>query len=226
VAAPRVLIAEDDSDAQLVMRAALERDGMVVEVADDGHAALAAARSHRVDLVLLDLDLPHLDGLDVLEAVRASRDVPVIIVSGRRGEGDRVLGLELGADDYVVKPFSGRELAARVRSVLRRYRPPVPDVIDHGSLVIDTVAREARRETVPLQLTRLELDLLVVLASNPRRTFTRKELLHLVWESAPEWQDPATVTEHVRRLRQKIEADPERPRWIVTVRGTGYRFEP
>jgi DNA-binding response OmpR family regulator len=165
----------------------------------------------------------------VLRHLRSNGDVPVILLTARAEEVDRIVGLELGADDYVVKPFSPRELAARVRTVLRRAatsRRPVDDVLDFGALCIDVRSREVTVTGEAVALTPKEFDLLVFLASAPRQVFSRRQILTHVWESAPEYQDPATVTVHIGRLRQKIEVDPDEPRWIGTVWGVGYRFEP
>jgi DNA-binding response OmpR family regulator len=182
---------------------------------------------NRPDLVVLDVMLPRMDGFAVLRALREIADVPVILLTARSEEPDRVLGLELGADDYVVKPFSPRELAARVRSVLRRSRrPAAADRLEFEGLVIDGPAREARVGGRVVELTPKEFDLLAFLAASPRRVFSRGQLLEQVWDSSPDYQDSSTVTVHVRRIRQKIEDDPDTPRWITTVWGVGYRFEP
>jgi DNA-binding response OmpR family regulator len=177
--------------------------------------------------VVLDLMLPSMDGLTVLRRIRGMATTPVILLTALGDEADRVLGLELGADDYVVKPFSPRELTARVASVLRRAGPATSAASrQFDGLQIDEVAREVPRDGRLVELTRREFDLLACLTRSPRRVFTRGQLLEQVWDSSPEWQDPATVTVHVGHLRQKIEDDPARPRRIVTVRGVGYRFEP
>ena len=156
--------------------------------------------------------------------------IPVILLTARAEEVDRIIGLELGADDYVIKPFSARELVARVRSVLRRTAPKVGSgsetVLDFGRLRIEPLTREVTVDGNRVELTPKEFDLLVVLASSPRQVFSRRQLLAQVWDSAPEYQDSATVTVHVGRLRQKLEVDPEEPRWISTAWGVGYRFEP
>ena len=166
----------------------------------------------------------------MLRQIRSDGDVPVILLTARTDEVDRVVGLELGADDYVVKPFSPRELAVRVRNVLRRVggrrRRSRGTPLRFGPLRIDPAAREVAVDGRAVALTPKEFDLLLVLARSPRQVFSRRQLLEQVWESAPEFQDPATVTVHVGRLRQKLEADPDRPRWIVTAWGVGYRFEP
>jgi DNA-binding response OmpR family regulator len=183
--------------------------------------------SFRPDIVVLDVMLPGLSGLDVLRAM-GPRHVPVILLTARVEEADRVLGLELGADDYVVKPFSPRELVARVRSVLRRAQTMDDNVapLRHGDMTISIPERQVTVGSRSIALTAREFDLLAFLASSPRQVFSRRQLLESVWDSAPEYQDPATVTVHVRRLRNKLEVDPENPRWITTVWGVGYRFEP
>jgi two-component system phosphate regulon response regulator PhoB len=227
VSTVRVLVAEDDLDLQSFLRETLEAEGMTVQTASDGAATLLAVGAEPPDIVLLDLDLPDLDGLDVLSALRRQGNLPVIVITGRRMEQDRVAGLERGADDYVVKPFSARELVARIRSVLRRSQGAADvgtDVLTHDGLVIDRTAREVRLDGRLVELTKREFDLLAFLAAHPRRVFSRQELLNEVWGSSEDWQVPATVTEHVRRVRLKLEADPTTPTWIHNVRGVGYRF--
>jgi DNA-binding response OmpR family regulator len=194
----------------------------------DGAAALRWLAVGQPDLVVLDLMLPAVDGLSVLAQLRRSAaGPPVIVVTARGEEPDRVLGLELGADDYVVKPVSPRELVARVNSVLRRARPAsATDRIVHGSLVIDGPSREVTIGERLVPLTAREFDLLAFLAAAPRQVFSRTDLLHRVWHSSPDYQDPSTVTVHIRRLRHKIEADPDQPRHLVNVWGVGYRFDP
>jgi two-component system phosphate regulon response regulator PhoB len=228
---PLVLVAEDDADLQDFLRDTLEMDGMRVVVASDGAGALLEAGQSAPDIVLLDLDLPDLDGLEVLTALRRARPVPVIVLTGRRGEADRITGLERGADDYVVKPFSAKELVARIHAVLRRVPPadaaqPFAEagIIEREGLRIDTEAREVEVRGAPVELTKREFDLLAFLAAHPRKVFTRSELLQQVWGSSEQWQVPATVTEHVRRIRLKIEEDPADPRFVQNVRGVGYRF--
>jgi two-component system phosphate regulon response regulator PhoB len=224
----RVLVAEDDVDLQGFLRETLEAEGMLVQTAADGAGTLLAVGADPPDIVLLDLDLPDLDGLDVLSAVRRRGELPVIVLTGRRLEQDRVAGLERGADDYVLKPFSSRELIARIRTVLRRADHGMDtteaDVLTHDGLVIDRTAREVLVEGKKVELTKREFDLLAFLAAHPRRVFSRQELLSEVWGSSEDWQVPATVTEHVRRVRLKLETDPTNPRWIHNVRGVGYRF--
>lgn len=224
----RVLVVDDEPMVREVVVAYLEREGFNVEEAATGAAALEQIGESRPDLVVLDVMLPELDGFSVLTELRRSGDIPVILLTARTEETDRILGLELGADDYVVKPFSPRELVARVRSVLRRATPPTatPEILDFGGLVIDEQAREVSIGGAPVEMTPKEFDLIAFLARSPRQVFSRGQLLEQVWDSSADWQDPSTVTVHVRRLRRKIEEDPEQPRWITTVWGVGYRFEP
>ncbi|MDJ0961719.1 MAG: response regulator transcription factor [Acidimicrobiia bacterium] len=223
----RVLVVDDEPMVREVVVAYLEREGFAVIEAADGRTALDLINSTHPDLVVLDVMLPQLDGFSVLTEVRKAIDVPVILLTARTEETDRVLGLELGADDYVVKPFSPRELAARVRSVLRRTRQsPAPSLLEFDGLTIEGATREVRLDGEAIELTPKEFDLLAFLAASPRQVFSRGQLLEQVWDSSPDYQDPSTVTVHVRRLRQKIEADPDAPRWIATVWGVGYRFEP
>lgn len=219
------MVVEDDPAIGEPLRTGLEREGFQVNLVTNGADALAAPAA---DLVLLDLGLPDLDGREVCRRLRTRSAVPIIVVSARGEEIDRVLLLELGADDYVVKPFSPRELAARVNGVLRRTsqrETTSPQQIEFDGLSIDPLAREVRLDGEIIDMTPKEFDVLAFLASSPRQVFSRAQLLEQVWQSSPEWQDPATVTVHVRRIRNKIEADPETPRWISTVWGVGYRFE-
>ncbi len=226
-AARRVLVVDDEPMVREVVRAYLERDGFSVDEAADGAKALDLLRRAHHDLVVLDVMLPEVDGFNVLNHIRKRGDLPVILLTARSEEPDRVLGLELGADDYVVKPFSPRELSARVRSVLRRARSsPAPAVMEFGTLTINGTTREVTVAGEQVDLTPKEFDLLAFMAASPRQVFSRGQLLEQVWDSSPEYQDPSTVTVHVRRVRQKIEADPEDPRWVKTVWGVGYRFEP
>jgi DNA-binding response OmpR family regulator len=222
----RVLVVDDDDVIRGLVRDGLEREGFDVHDVTDGASALAALEDRSTDLVILDVNLPARGGFEVLSAIRAHSRVPVIMLTGRVDEIDRVLGLELGADDYVAKPFSPRELAARVRAVLRRTASDAEPALVYGDLAIDPVAREVRLRGAPVDLTAREFDLFVFLARSPRRVFSHGEILERVWHSTREWQDPATVTEHVRRIRAKIETDRENPRWIRTVRAAGYAFEP
>jgi DNA-binding response OmpR family regulator len=225
MAAQRVLVVDDEPTVRDVVARYLERDGYVVREVGDGAEVAAAIESFRPDLVVLDVMLPGTSGLDVLREL--GNRVPVILLTARTDETDRVLGLELGADDYVVKPFSPRELVARVRSVLRRSGAPTGTaVLTFDDLSIDLAAREVRVGGEVVALTAKEFDMLAHLASHPRQVFSRAQLLVAVWDSSADYQDPATVTVHVRRVRNKIERDPEQPRWIATVWGVGYRFEP
>lgn len=223
----RVLIVDDEPMVLDVLVRYLLREGFDVDTATDGEQALATFARTSPDLVVLDLMLPRVDGLEVFRRMREQSGTAVIMLTAKGDETDRVVGLELGADDYVTKPFSPREVVARIRAVLRRAteRPAPTDVLEFGDLVIDGPRREARRGGAPLRLTRKEFDLLWMLAANHGTTFTRTQLLEEVWDFA--WDgDGATVTVHVRRLREKIEDDPSSPRRLLTVWGVGYRFEP
>jgi DNA-binding response OmpR family regulator len=227
-ATPRVLIIEDDPNVAEVVTRYLEREGYAVESAADGLAGLELALSDPPDLVVLDLMLPSLSGLEVCRRLRTKAPVPVIMLTARGEEVDRIAGLELGADDYVAKPFSPRELTARVKAVLRRAQGTLPaedaGVLRAGDLELDPVAHEARLKGELVALTAREFELLTHLMRNPRRAFRREELLGDVWGFT--YGDTSTVTVHVRRLREKVEADPSDPHHICTVWGVGYRFEP
>jgi DNA-binding response OmpR family regulator len=223
----RVLVVDDDAGVLGMLERVLISEGFDVVGTANSAAALAAISAQRPDVVLLDLMLADEDGLEVLVEIRRNHDIAVILVTGRGDEVDRVLGLRMGADDYVVKPFSYPELVARIDSVLRRSGPVHQrKPRSFGRLTIDTTAREVRIDAQLVDATAKEFDLLAFLTASPRQVFSRGQLLEQVWVSSAEWQDPATVTEHVRRLRLKIESEPEHPKWIVTVRGVGYRFEP
>lgn len=223
----RILVVDDDEQSRALVRIALERESFGVLEASDGGEALDLIASESPDLVVLDVNLPSLGGFDVLAQMRLVHSVPVIMVTGRDGETDRVLGLELGADDYVVKPFAPRELTSRVRAILRRSSPASSEEhLDFVGLHIDLTSREVKVEGRVVGLTTREFELLSFLASSPRRVYSRAQLLERVWMSAVEWQDPATVTEHVRRIRMKIEPDRDSPHHIRTVRGVGYAFDP
>lgn len=229
VSGTSVLVVDDEPTVREVVASYLRRDGHAVTEAADGSTAVELVQREHFDLVVLDMMLPGVNGLDILRRIRQMGDMPVIMLTARAEESDRVAGLELGADDYVVKPFSPRELAARVNGVLRRAAPKAPAAtnrLDFGSLVIDQRAREVSLDGTLVEFTPKEFDVLAHLAASPREVFSRADLLRDVWQSSPDWQDPATVTVHVRRIRNKIEADPENPRWITTVWGVGYRFEP
>ncbi len=224
-----VLVVDDEPMVREVVSSYLTRDGLKVSEAADGPAALDYLERQQPDLVILDVMLPGLDGFSLLSSLRREADVPVIMLTARGDEVDRILGLELGADDYVVKPFSPRELAARVRAILKRsagdLRPP-DDVVDVGEFRIDPLTREAWVSGTPLDLKPREFDLLLFMANHPRQVFSRGQLLEHVWDSHAGWQDPSTVTVHVRRVRLAIEANPDIPRYLTTVWGVGYRFEP
>ncbi len=225
----KVLVVDDEPTVREVVAGYLRRDGHDVAEAADGNVALQLLDADPPDLVVLDMMLPGVNGLDILRRIRSNGDTPVIMLTARAEESDRVAGLELGADDYVVKPFSPRELAARVNGVLRRTSArtaPVRGPIVHGALTIDPLSRQVDLAGTPIEMTPKEFDVLAFLASSPRQVFSRAQLLESVWQSSPEWQDPATVTVHVRRIRNKLEDDPEHPTWITTVWGVGYRFEP
>jgi DNA-binding response OmpR family regulator len=222
-----VLVVDDHEMVREVVTGYLEREGYRVEQAGDGESALRAIAAQRPDLLVLDTMLPGVDGFTVLREVRRTSDLPVVLLTARSEESDRVVGLDLGADDYVVKPFSPRELVARVGSVLRRAAPShPPDRLVFADLVIDCTSREVSVAGAVIPTTAREFDLLAFMASSPRQVFTRGQLLEHVWASSADYQDPSTVTVHVRRLRLKVERDPEQPRHITTVWGVGYRFEP
>ena len=225
--AARILVVDDEPTVREVVVQYLQRDGYVVHELDRGDLVAEAVTTFHPDLIVLDIMLPGLSGLEVLREISPNK-IPVIMLTARVEEADRVLGLELGADDYVTKPFSPRELVARVRTVLRRAQPStdVSETLRFDRLVIDRSPREVTLDGNIVPLTAKEFDLLAYLAASPRQVFSRSQLLHDVWDSSPEYQDPATVTVHVRRLRHKVEVDPENPRWITTVWGVGYRFEP
>jgi DNA-binding response OmpR family regulator len=221
-----VLVVEDEPMVRDVVTRYLERDGHRVVAAEDGDTARQLIEREAPSLVLLDVMLPgKTDGLELCRWIRSSSDLPVILLTARVEETDRIVGLELGADDYVTKPFSPRELATRVKTVLRRARPsrPPPERISTGPLEIDAAKREARRDGEPLSLTAKEFDLLWFLASNANRVFSRDQLMHRVWGYSAAL-DTGTVTVHVRRLREKLENDPSRPQLLETVWGVGYRL--
>ncbi len=227
--AHRVLVVDDEPIVVDVLSRYLTREGFEVVAARDGAEALTSFPAFRPDLILLDLMLPRLDGLEVFRRIREEDSVPVIMLTALGEETDRVVGLELGADDYVTKPFSPREVVARVRAVLRRAagrrRDPGDGLLSLGDLDIDGRSREVHRDGSPIRLTLKEFDLLYFLASRPGEVFSRLHLLEELWDFAFDG-DPSTVTVHVRRLREKIEDDPSAPRHLVTVWGVGYRFDP
>jgi DNA-binding response OmpR family regulator len=226
---PIILVVDDEPTISEVVSIYLKRVGYRVVVAHDGQAALEALEKQSPDLVVLDLMLPKVDGLEITRWLRARGDTPIIMLTSRREETDRILGLEMGADDYVVKPFSPRELVSRVRAVLRRTRGLAATRDEHvltfADLRIDPKTRLVEVNGEERSLTAKEFDLLWVLARHSRQVFNRDQLLDLVW-GFTEYVDPSTVTVHVRRLREKIEVDPSNPRHIQTVWGVGYKFEP
>ncbi len=228
--AAHVLVVDDQPIVREVLERYLRREGYVVTAVADGQAAIEAFEAGRPDLILLDLMLPRVDGLEVFRKIRDRRNgTAVIMLTAKGEETDRVVGLDLGADDYVAKPFSPREIVARVRAVLRRAAPAAADaeegVLEVGELRIDPRSRVAAISGEPVSLTPREFDLLHLFAANPRSVFSRLVLLEEVWDIAYDG-DPSTVTVHIRRLREKIEADPSDPRHLITVWGAGYRFEP
>lgn len=223
---PRVLVVDDDPTIGDVVSRYLVQAGFDVAVRTDGVGGLELALADPPDLMVLDLMLPELDGLEVFRRVREVLPLPVVMLTARGDETDRLIGLELGADDYITKPFSPRELVLRIQSVLRRTAPVLvlPELLRDGDLEVDLAAHQVRRAGVPLALTLREYDLLVFLLRHPGRVFDRVELLREVW--GWEYADHSTVTVHVRRLREKLEDDPRVPVRVVTVFGVGYRYEP
>ncbi|MFD5321346.1 response regulator transcription factor [Streptomyces sp. NPDC127098] len=224
----RVLVVDDDPTVTEVVAGYLGRAGFVVDRVADGRGALARAATHPPDLVVLDLMLPGLDGLTICRELRRSGPVPVVMLTARGDEEDRILGLEVGADDYVTKPFSPRELVLRVASVLRRSAAAGAEaaagpVLRGGGITLDPAARTVTQDGTELRLTLREFDLLAHFLRHPGRVFTREELMERVW--GWDFGDLSTVTVHVRRLRHKVEADPARPRLVATVWGVGYRFD-
>jgi DNA-binding response OmpR family regulator len=222
-----VLVVDDEPIVRDVVVRYLRREGYETLEAGDGLHAQELLREHEPNLVVLDLMLPGMDGLQLCQWIRARSELPIIMLTARAEEADRIVGLELGADDYVTKPFSPRELAARVRTVLRRSGPAAgsSERIVHGNLELDAAAREVMKAGRELRLTAKEFDLLWFLTSHPRRVFSRDQLMDRVWGYEPAF-DTGTVTVHVRRLREKIEDDPSKPRHLETVWGVGYRFCP
>ena len=220
-----ILVVDDEPKIVKQARDYLERGGYHVFTAGDGKTALAVARRERPDLIVLDLNLPGMDGLDVCRALRRESDVPIIMLTARVDETDRLIGLELGADDYVVKPFSPRELVARVRAVLRRVRGGVhqPGLVRAGELEIDLQGYCVTRAGEPIHLTRTEFNLLATLAQHPGQTFTRAQLLDRLHSVAYDGYD-RSVDAHIKNLRRKLEIDPANPCYVLTVYGIGYKF--
>jgi DNA-binding response OmpR family regulator len=222
-----VLVVDDEPIVREVVARYLKREGYRTLEAADGNRARQLVEHEAPNLVVLDLMIPGTDGLALCRWIRSRSQLPVIMLTARGEEADRIVGLELGADDYVTKPFSPRELAARVRSVLRRAEPAVPtaEQITFGDLEVVPATREVRKAGRPLQLTAKEFDVLHFLASHPRHVFSRDQLMSRVWGYSAA-HDTGTVTVHVRRLREKIEDEPSNPRFLQTVWGVGYRFSP
>ncbi|MEZ4711593.1 MAG: response regulator transcription factor [Caldilineaceae bacterium] len=220
-----ILVVDDEPKIVKLARDYLERGGFRVQTALDGVSALAAARHERPDMIVLDLNLPGMDGLDVCRALRRESDVPIIMLTARVEETDRLIGLELGADDYITKPFSPRELVARIRAVLRRVRGDFQHagLVRAGELEIDLSGHSASMAEQPLQLTPIEFNLLALLAQHPGQTFTRAQLLDRLHGEADGGYD-RSVDAHVKNLRKKVEANPSDPRYILTVYGIGYKF--
>jgi DNA-binding response OmpR family regulator len=226
---PTILLVDDEDSVRKVLAFPLERDGFTVVQAGDGEEALREFAANTIDLVVLDIMLPRLDGLEVCKRLRATSTVPIIMLTARDDELDKVIGLELGADDYITKPFSIREFRSRVRALLRRARAPhapggaLEERLEIGDLVIDTPRRAVTMRGAPVQLTYVEFELLRTLAAQPGRVFSRRMLLEALWKSA-DYRDPRTIDVHVRHLREKLETEPRTPEYILTVRGVGYRF--
>jgi DNA-binding response OmpR family regulator len=216
-----ILLVDDEDAVQKLLTYPLERDGFRVVQARDGEQALRMFGDERIDLVVLDLMLPKVDGLEVCKRLRADSNVPIIMLTARGEELDKVLGLELGADDYITKPFSIREFRSRVRALLRR--AGLPRERASGELRIDPARRTVELAGEPVQLTYVEFELLTALASEPARVFTREMLLRALWGDSA-YREPRTIDVHVRHLREKLERDPREPEYIFTVRGVGYRF--
>ena len=226
----KILVVEDEPSIAEVVGLYLQRAGYQVRTAADGKTAMSLLEKEIPDLVVLDLMLPEVDGLSLTRWLRERSDVPIIMLTARREEIDRITGLEMGADDYVVKPFSPQELVSRVRAVMRRIKREEAPVeserpLSFGELSIDPASRTVSAFGEEVQLTAKEFDMLHLLARHPKQVFTREQLLERVWGGA-EYIDPGTVTVHIRRVREKIETDPSQPQWLVTVWGVGYKFEP
>ena len=231
MAGERVLVVEDEANIVNLVRAYLEREGFTVDTVTDGRAALHHARTTRPHLIVLDLMLPGMDGLEVCRRLRQESDVYILMLTAKSEEADRIVGLELGADDYLTKPFSPRELVARVKAVLRRSRPvadALPDsasgIIDAPPLRIDLARRRVTKRGVPVDLTALEFDLLHALAGRPGIVYSRAQLLQRVW-GYDFLGDERVVDVHIGLLRKKIEDDPSEPELLKTVRGVGYKFD-
>jgi DNA-binding response OmpR family regulator len=226
--APRILLVDDEVSVQKLLTYPLRKEGYEVVPALDGREALERLKEDAFDLVVLDVMLPRVDGFDVCRQIRARSAVPIIMLTAKAEEIDKVLGLELGADDYITKPFSVREFRSRVKAVLRRAALTRPDEqfeepIQNGDLRVDFEKRTVDVRGEPVRLTYVEFEILAALARNPGRVFTRTMLLERVWGDA-QYRDPRTIDVHIRHLREKLESDPKHPELILTVRGVGYRF--
>jgi len=221
----KILVVDDERKIVDIVKAYLEKDGYKVSIAYDGKTALDMARGHAPDLVVLDLMLPEVSGWDVCRTLRAESSVPIIMLTARDEDTDKIVGLELGADDYVVKPFNPKELMARIRAVLRRMESASDRtrVIEYGELSIDLERHEVRRGDSILELTPTEFELLRVLAESPGRVYSRMQLLDMALGDAYEGYE-RTVDSHIKNLRKKVEIDPEQPGYIITVRGIGYKL--
>ena len=225
-----ILVVEDEASIAEVVSLYLKRAGFSAQIASDGRQAMTFFERRKPDLVILDIMLPEVDGLSLTRWLRERSNVPIIMLTARRAEIDRITGLEMGADDYVVKPFSPQELVSRVRAVMRRLGREQAETepernVSSGDLSINPRSRVVTRRDVPIELTVKEFDMLYLLARHPKQVFTREQLLERVWGGA-QYIDPGTVTVHVRRLREKIEEDPSHPTRLLTVWGVGYKFEP
>jgi two-component system, OmpR family, response regulator len=225
----RILLVDDEQPVQKLLTYPLEKEGYEVVQAFDGQQALAQFDQQQFDLVVLDIMLPRMDGLEVCRRLRAKSQVPIIMLTAKAEEIDKVLGLELGADDYITKPFSMREFRSRVRAALRRAEmAPAPDSdeepLERGDLRIDFAKRQTELGGDPVILTYVEFEILSTLARSPGRVFTRDMLLDRVWGDSS-YRDPRTIDVHIRHLREKIEPDPKTPEYLLTVRGVGYRFK-
>ena len=230
MSAKRILVVEDEPSLAEVVSLYLKRAGFQVQIASDGKQAMNILERQLPDFVILDLMLPEVDGLSITRWLRDRSDVPIIMVTARREEIDRITGLEMGADDYVVKPLSPQELVSRVRAVLRRIGREQAGAESERMLAFDTITINSLTRVVmvkesQIELTAKEFDMFYLLARHPKQVFTRDQLLERVWGGA-EYIDPGTVTVHVRRLREKIESDPSSPEHLLTVWGVGYKFEP
>jgi len=227
--APRILLVDDEHSVQKLLSSALRKDGYEVVAALDGRAALDRVSDSAFDLIVLDLTLPKIDGFEVCRQVRATSSVPIIMLTAKVEEIDKVLGLEIGADDYITKPFSMREFRSRVKAVLRRSQlatpteEPAQEALEDGELRIDFDRREVTVEGTAVRLTYVEFEILAALARNPGRVYSRATLLERVWGDSA-YRDPRTVDVHIRHLREKLERDPKTPELVQTMRGVGYRF--